>query len=105
KSRMATSLTAGAALAALLLAGCADNGDAGGPGGGGDGALAGKEITIGVFGGWEEGIAASFLWGAVLEDEGAKVTYHFAEPGPIYAGVAEGQLDIAFDAWLPTTHE
>jgi glycine betaine/proline transport system substrate-binding protein len=100
--RKSVGLLAGAALVATVLAACADDEDTGGTG---DGALAGETITIGVFSGWEEGIAASFLWGHVFAQEGATVNYEFADPGPIYAGVANGQFDISFDAWLPLTHE
>ncbi|GAB3493421.1 glycine betaine ABC transporter substrate-binding protein [Amycolatopsis cihanbeyliensis] len=104
----AARLTAVAATALLVLAACGgdDGGDAGGQtDGGGDGALAGKDITIGVFSGWEEGLAASYLWGHILEEEGATVEYQTADPGPIYSGVAQGQFDVGFDAWLPATHE
>ena len=101
--RRSAGLLAGAAATALALTACApdDNDEPAN----GNGALAGEEITIGVFSGWEEGIAASFLWGHVFEQEGATVNYEFAEPGPIYAGVATGQFDVSFDAWLPLTHE
>lgn len=101
-------VVAGLAAAALALSACGDNGGNGtGGGGGGDGeaAMEGKDITIGVFSGWEEGIAASYLWGHIFEEAGAEVSYQTAEAGPVYAGVAQGQLDVSFDAWLPTTHE
>lgn len=105
KMRRSAGLIASAAVAALAIAACGTDENGEPAGDGGDGALAGEEITIGVFSGWEEGIAASFLWGHVFEQEGATVAYEFADPGPIYAGVASGQFDVAFDAWLPLTHE
>jgi glycine betaine/proline transport system substrate-binding protein len=94
-----------AATAATLLAltACGDNGDDEPAGNGGDG-LSGETITIGVFTGWDEGIVASFLWGHILEEEGAEVEYTFQDPGPTFTGVAQGDADIAFDAWLPNTH-
>ncbi|WP_199433006.1 glycine betaine ABC transporter substrate-binding protein [Qaidamihabitans albus] len=103
-------LIAGAAATALVLAACGGGDDGGGEAGdqgqaGGNGSLQGKDVTIGVFSGWEEGIAASHLWGHILEEEGANVSYETADPGPIYAGVAQGQFDVSFDAWLPSTHE
>ncbi|NIJ11982.1 glycine betaine/proline transport system substrate-binding protein [Saccharomonospora amisosensis] len=101
-------LIAGLAAGALLLAACGggDGGDGDQQAGqGGEGSLQGQDITIGVFNGWEEGIAASYLWGHILEQEGANVSYETADPGPIYAGVAQGQFDVSFDAWLPATHE
>jgi glycine betaine/proline transport system substrate-binding protein len=98
-------LLAGAAATALALAACGSEGgnddDPAGPGGG---RLAGQEITIGVFNGWDEGIAASFLWGHIFEEEGAEVSYEFADPVFVFEGVATGQYDISFDAWLPNTH-
>ncbi len=106
--RKSARLIAGAAATALVLAACGgDNGaePGGGNGDGGGGALQGKTITIGVFSGWEEGIAASYLWGHILQQEGAEVSYETADPGPIYAAVAQGQFDVSFDAWLPSTHE
>lgn len=94
-------LLAAAAATALVLAACGD--DNGGNGDGGE-PLAGETITIGVFNGWDEGISASFLWGNILEDQGATVTYVFADPGPTFEGVAQGSADVSFDAWLPNTH-
>lgn len=91
------------AVAALALTACGGGGSEGG--GGAEGPMAGQEITIGVFSGWEEGIAASYLWGHIFEEAGAEVSYQTADPGPTYAGVAQGQTDVGFDAWLPATHE
>lgn len=87
---------------ALVLTACADDG--GGDAGGEGGTLDGETINIAVFNGWDEGIAASFLWGHILEEEGATVEYTFAEPGLTFSGVAGGSADISFDAWLPNTH-
>ncbi|MPY80397.1 MAG: glycine/betaine ABC transporter substrate-binding protein [Actinophytocola sp.] len=90
------------ATASLALTAC---GGDGGAGGGDGGEMADKEITIGVFSGWEEGIAASYLWGHIFEEAGAEVSYQTAEAGPVFAGVSRGQFDISFDAWLPATHK
>ncbi|MPY82551.1 MAG: glycine/betaine ABC transporter substrate-binding protein [Actinophytocola sp.] len=90
------------AVAALALTACGGGGSEGG--GGAEGPMAGQEITIGVFSGWEEGIAASYLWGHIFEKAGAEVSYQTAEAGPTFAGVAQGQTDVSFDAWLPATH-
>src|SRR5690606_38793130 len=93
------SLTAGAAALALALTACgSDNGDGGGAGNDS------QTITIGVFSGWEEGIAASHLWKYVLEEAGYTVELHSADAGMIYQGVADGDYDVGFDAWLPETH-
>lgn len=100
---MSTSLLAGAAAATLALAACATDG--GSEPGEGDGLLAGESITIAAFNGWEEGIAATYLWKIAFEEQGAQVDVQFADVEPVYNGVASGEWDIGFDAWLPATHE
>ncbi len=84
-------------VAALALAGC--SGDAGT----GSDADA-KEITIGVFNGWPEGEAASYLWKLILEDKGYDVELEYANAGPVFQAVAGGDYDLALDGWLPLTH-
>lgn len=105
-------LLAGIASVALILAACGDdNGDDASTdnttedAGDSAGLLDGREISIAIFEGWDEGIVASYLMGHVFESEGAAVTYDFADVPVVYTGVAEGQFDISFDAWLPSTHE
>lgn len=63
----------------------------------------GKEINIGYIP-WDEGIASTFLWKQLLEERGYKVNTTQYAAGPLYTGVATGQLDLQTDAWLPTTH-
>jgi glycine betaine/proline transport system substrate-binding protein len=63
-----------------------------------------SELTIGVFNGWPEGEAASYLWKSVLEKEGYKVNLEYADAGPVFAGLSTGDYDLALDGWLPTTH-
>lgn len=103
KLRKSAGLIAGTAAAALVLAACGSDDDDGGAGNG-DGALAGESITIAAFQGWEEGIAATYLWKAAFESEGATVEVQFADVEPVYSGVESGEWDIGFDAWLPNTH-
>ncbi|MGO1581760.1 MAG: glycine betaine ABC transporter substrate-binding protein [Actinomycetaceae bacterium] len=76
--------------------------DAGGSAGGEGGE--GGEITIGVHSGWEEGIAVSHLWQAILEEQGYDVTLETAEAGVVFTGLAQGDYDLNFDTWLPNTH-
>jgi len=83
-----------AAAAALTLSGCA--GGAGTPGG--------RSIDIAVFNGWDEGIAASYLWQSILEDKGYKVKLTYADVAPVYEGLSRGNFDVVLDTWLPTTH-
>ncbi|MFI5686303.1 ABC transporter permease/substrate binding protein [Streptomyces sp. NPDC051636] len=63
----------------------------------------GKEIRIGYIP-WDEGIASTYLWKEILEERGFKVTTTQYAAGPLYTGLATGQLDFQTDAWLPTTH-
>ncbi|MFI7292469.1 ABC transporter permease/substrate binding protein [Streptomyces sp. NPDC050121] len=63
----------------------------------------GKEIKIGYIP-WDEGIASTYLWKELLEERGFKVDTTQYAAGPLYTGVATGQIDFQTDAWLPTTH-
>ncbi len=54
---------------------------------------------------WAEGIAMTNLVAVILEDElGFDVELTQADPGLIYADVANGGQDVFIDAWLPVTH-
>lgn len=95
-------------VAGLALTAC---GDGDGDGGGSDAVeehCSGEgdqgEITIGVFSGWEEGIAASELWNCILTAEGYDVTLEEAEAGPVFSGLASGDYDLNLDVWQPVTH-
>lgn len=104
--RPGTILAATAAVS-LGLAACGNgDGDNGGDDNGdnGDGEETGT-VSIGIHGGWDEGIAASALWKYILEEEGYDVETQVADPGPIFTGLAEGDFDVNFDTWLPLTHE
>ncbi len=102
KKRLMTTIAVGAValLGLTACAGSADNGDAGNEGSGDN-----KSLTVGVFNGWPEGEAASFLWKAVLEEKGYDVTLEYADAGPVFAGLSTGDYDVAFDGWLPLTHQ
>jgi glycine betaine/proline transport system substrate-binding protein len=66
----------------------------------------GGEISIGFIEGWSEGVAASYLWGALLEDQGYDVSMEpIAEAGILYQGIASQDIDLYVAAWLPLTHE
>ncbi len=98
KRHLLSTLALGSA-AALALSGCApsaeaetlDNGDR-------------KDLTIAVFNGWDEGIAASELWKAVLEEQGYSVELEYADPAPVYSGLTTDDYDVTLDTWLPITH-
>ncbi|MFI6036584.1 ABC transporter permease/substrate binding protein [Streptomyces sp. NPDC051315] len=63
----------------------------------------GEEITIGYIP-WDEGIASTYLWKELLEERGFEVKTTQYAAGPLYTGLATGQVDFQTDSWLPTTH-
>ncbi|GAA4480118.1 glycine betaine ABC transporter substrate-binding protein [Enteractinococcus fodinae] len=106
KSRFFKSAAA-LSVAALALTACGNGGeDTGNGNGNGDSAAEGNggEVTIGVFNGWEEGIAVSELWAYVLEEEGYDVSLEYADPAPVYSGLSTNDYNVTLDAWLPITH-
>ncbi|WP_411114789.1 ABC transporter permease/substrate binding protein [Streptomyces sp. 029-5] len=54
---------------------------------------------------WEEDIAATYLWKAVLEERGYTMNLKQFEVGPMYAAMSRGQIDVQFDGWLPNTQK
>ena len=108
--RRGTSLLAG--LIALMIAtitACSGGGSSfsGGSGGGsGSGGDAGdKNVSISVVAGWDEDVAASNLWKSLLEERGYTVNMQELDVASTFTGVANGQVDLYLDAWLPTTHQ
>jgi glycine betaine/proline transport system substrate-binding protein len=109
--RRGTSLLAG--LIALMIASitaCSGGGGSsfsGGSGGGsGSGGGAGdKNVSISVVAGWDEDVAASNLWKSLLEERGYTVNMQELDIASTFTGVANGQVDLYMDAWLPTTHQ
>ncbi len=78
---------------ALIVAGC-----------GGSEQQEKNELTIGYIP-WDEDVAVTYLWKDLLEQQGYDVKMQLLEVGPLFAGVARGDLDLFFDVWLPTTHK
>ncbi|MET9775056.1 ABC transporter permease/substrate binding protein [Streptomyces sp. NPDC006367] len=64
----------------------------------------GKKITLGYVP-WDEGVASTFLWKEMLEQRGYEVEAKQFDAGPLYTSLAQGDIDIVTNAWLPTTHE
>ncbi|WP_370323765.1 glycine betaine ABC transporter substrate-binding protein [Euzebya sp.] len=63
----------------------------------------GETITIGWIP-WEEDIAVTNLWHAILEENGYTVEQQQLDAGLLFDGLATGDLDLFLDAWLPNTH-
>ena len=108
--RRSTSLLAG--LIALLVASitaCSGQGSSfSGPSSGGSGSGdqgGGKTVSISVVAGWDEDVAASNLWKELLEQRGYTVNMQELDIASTFTGVANGQINLYMDAWLPTTHQ
>jgi len=62
-------------------------------------------VDMAVFNGWDEGIAASWLWKTVLEEQGYTVNLTMADVAPVYQGLTTDDYDVVLDTWLPVTHK
>lgn len=101
-TRHLTSALALGAVSALALAGCASGNQAEGGSGGGDSK---GTITLGFLPSWTDGLSTAYL----LEDQLEKLGYTvemqtLTEAGPLYAGLAQGDVDIYPSAWPELTH-
>lgn len=88
----------------LVLTACGGGGNEGGETTGGeDNANKDKPpIKIGQ-NAWAENIAISNMWKILLEEKGYEAEITSTEKGPLFAGIAENDLDVALELWLPTT--
>jgi glycine betaine/proline transport system substrate-binding protein len=102
KKKFLTIAAIGAA-ASLALAGCSGDG-MGGTGSGSDGGDAGSgdkgTITLGFLPSWTDGLSTAYL----LQDQLEKIGYTvemktLTEAGPLYTGLAQGDVDIYPSAW------
>ncbi|WP_341946806.1 glycine betaine ABC transporter substrate-binding protein [Microbacterium sp. LWH11-1.2] len=108
KRRIITIAAIGAA-GALALSGCASDG-AGGTielGGGGSAGGGGDKgtITLGFLPSWTDGLSTAYL----LQDQLEKIGYDvelktLTEAGPLYTGLAQGDVDLFPSAWPEVTH-
>ncbi|MDT9595089.1 glycine betaine ABC transporter substrate-binding protein [Nocardioides zeae] len=86
---------AGALSISLLAAGC----------GSGDDAADDNSITLGIIPSWTDGLSTAYLWQHVLEEEGYDVEIQeLADAAPLYAGLANGDVDVFPSAWPEVTH-
>jgi len=53
---------------------------------------------------WDESVATTYLWKAVLERRGYRVETKKLDPPRAFGAVAAQQADVTTDAWLPRTH-
>jgi glycine betaine/proline transport system substrate-binding protein len=59
-----------------------------------------KVVRMGLFN-WAENIAVTNMWKLLLEEKGYEVKVITGDKSPVWTGVAEGDLDIHFEAWMP----
>lgn len=65
-----------------------------------------KTVTIGVLQGWAEDEAVTELWKQALTAKGYTVhTKPLNDAGPMFTGLADGDIDLFLDTWLPKTHK
>ncbi|WP_019544193.1 ABC transporter permease/substrate binding protein [Streptomyces sulphureus] len=96
----------GVVVLALVAGGIniAGSGDDDTAGGGSSNVGKGEKVSMGYIP-WDEGIATTYLWKELLEQRGYKPDVKQLDAGPLYSGIAQGDVDFQTDAWLPTTHE
>lgn len=94
--------------ASLTLAGC--SGDGMGGTGGGSGSSGGGSgdkgtITLGFLPSWTDGLSTAYLLQNQLEKIGYTVEMKtLTEAGPLYTGLAQGDVDMYPSAWPELTH-
>ncbi len=70
----------------------------------GSGSGGGKNISMAVVAGWDDAVASSHLWKVLLEERGYTVNLRDLDIASTFTGVANGQVDLYMDAWLPGVH-
>ncbi|MGH2394508.1 MAG: glycine betaine ABC transporter substrate-binding protein [Candidatus Limnocylindria bacterium] len=96
-------LAVGLMALSLVVTACGGTGGEGEAGGQDGGAAADRTITIGDIG-WEEDVVVNALWKHILEERGYDVEVTTLGANAIYQGLAQDDLDLFLDAWLPNTH-
>jgi len=106
KFRHITAAVALGAVASLALAGCATGNDTAGGYGGGDSEGGDKgTITLGFIPSWTDGLSMAYLVQDQLEKLGYTVELEtLTEAGPLYTGLAQGDVDLFPSAWPEVTH-
>src|SRR5690625_18470 len=101
-----SALLGGAGLMGLGLAACGsdDGGNGGGDGGNGGGG-GGGTITLGYIPSWTDGLSTAYLLDNRLTAMGYDVEHEeISEAGVLYAGLAQGDVDMYPSAWPEVTH-
>ncbi|HWV50197.1 MAG TPA: glycine betaine ABC transporter substrate-binding protein [Microbacterium sp.] len=102
KYRHITAVAALGVTASLALAGCATGSD--GTSAGGSGEDKGT-ITLGFLPSWTDGLSMAYLLQDQFEKLGYEVEFEeLTEAGPLYTGLAQGDVDMYPSAWPEVTH-
>jgi glycine betaine/proline transport system substrate-binding protein len=64
-----------------------------------------KEITIAFVDGWAEGVAMTYITKQIFQDQGYTVETKTAAVDLVFASLANGDVDVFMDTWLPITHK
>jgi glycine betaine/proline transport system substrate-binding protein len=84
----------------LSLAACGSSDDNSGEGEGKG------TVTLGIIPSWTDGLSTALLWENVLEDKGYTVEIkELSDAGPLYEGLAGGDIDVYPSAWPEVTHK
>ncbi|SIO86626.1 glycine betaine ABC transporter substrate-binding protein [Nocardiopsis sp. JB363] len=97
-----TGLAAAGMSGVLLLSACGGGGED--LTGGSDAEEGGQDISIALIA-WEEAIATTAMWEVILQEKGYNVDVTDVDVAPAFQGVANGDVDLYLDTWLPATHE
>ncbi len=92
------------AVATLLLSACGGS-PSGSSNSGGAGATEAKELSIAYVDGWAEGVAMTHLATQILREQGYDVKLKKAAVDMVFASLANGDVDVFMDVWLPVTHK
>ena len=97
-----SALVGGAGLLGLGLAACGSDGGDGGSGGDGP---EGKTITLGYIASWTDGLSTAYLLDNRLTAMGYTVEHEtIADAALLYAGLAQGDVNMYPSAWPEVTH-
>lgn len=62
-------------------------------------------VKIAAFSGWDESIASAYLMKNVLNQDGYKASVQVLQAAPGFTALAQGDVDVLTDVWLPKTHK
>jgi glycine betaine/proline transport system substrate-binding protein len=91
---------------ALVLTGCGSAANNSSDDSGGSSGSGSKSLTFGVVDGWTDETGTAYLLANILEKNGYKVDIkHFADLAPVFAGMANKDIDVMSSAWPDRTQE